>query len=123
MNEKDYILKLVKASTQLLVTIVSGKNVMDSLVTEEKNDIKISEDDLFLIIISKYINDGKINEAENLIFEHINGCRSAINFEIALSFYRKLSQWSDEQLSKVNFSREEIIDGITEVKSMYEIKR
>jgi hypothetical protein len=69
---------------------------------------------------SKYINDGKINEAENLIFEHINGCRSAINFEIALSFYRKLSQWSDEQLSKVNFSREEIIEGLTEVKSIYE---
>lgn len=120
MNEKDYIIRLVKASTQLLVTILSGKNVMDSLLDEQNNKITISENDLLSITLNKYINDNKINEAENILFERIQTCKSASNFQIALSFYKRLSLWSDEQLSKVNFSRGEIIEGIRDVKKIYE---
>ncbi|MFT8313670.1 MAG: DUF6483 family protein [Clostridium sp.] len=116
MNESDYIMKLIKSSTQLLVTIFSGKNAMDSLVNEQNGNVTISENDLLSIMLNNYINAGKINEAENMIFEHIEICKSPFNLQIALSFYKKLNLWSDDKLAKCNFSRNEIVEGLRDVK-------
>lgn len=120
MNESDYIMKLIKSSTQLLVTIFSGKNAMDSLVNEQNGNVTISENDLLSIMLNNYINAGKINEAENMIFEHIEICKSPFNLQIALSFYKKLNLWSDDKLAKCNFSRNEIVEGLRDVKKIYE---
>lgn len=120
MNEEnDYILRLIKSATQLLVTIVSGKNVMDSFVDEENHKVKVSQDNLLKVMVNKYISDGKINEAEDMIFEAIEANKSEENFKTALSFYEELSGWSDHKLSKYNFSKREIIQGLEDVKEIY----
>lgn len=55
MNESDYVMRIVKSSTQLFVTIISGKNVMDSLVDEQNGNVSISESNLLSIMLNKYI--------------------------------------------------------------------
>ncbi|MCR3760947.1 hypothetical protein KYB31_18395 [Clostridium felsineum] len=120
MDEKDYILRLIKSCTQLTVSILSGKNVMDSLAPKEKNNITISEGELLSIMISKYVKEKKINEAEDMIFREIEECKSADNLERALAFYRELSSWKDKELEECNFSKREILEGIEDVKKLYE---
>lgn len=120
MNENDYFMRLIKSGTELLVTIFSGKNVMDSLVNEQSNKTSISESNLLEIMINKYISEGKIDEAENLLFERINECKSASNYDVAISFYKKINTWSEEKLAECNFSKTEIIDGLKDVGKLYE---
>ena len=89
MQEKDYILRLIKSCTQLAATIVTGKNVMESLVGKQKNSVSISESQMLSIMINKYIEEGKINKAENILFQEIEKCKSASNLETALLFYEE----------------------------------
>ena len=120
MQEKDYILRLIKSCTQLAATIVTGKNVMESLVGKQKNNISISESEMLSIMINKYIEEGEINKAENMLFQEIEKCKSASNLETALLFYEELGRWNEEELKKCNFSKREILEGIEDVKKLYE---
>ncbi|WP_242851602.1 DUF6483 family protein [Clostridium sp. DMHC 10] len=81
--------------------------------------MKVSEDDLLQFMVNKYISDGKINEAEDMIFEAIEANKSEENFKTAVSFYEEINNWSEDRLSKCNFSKKEIIQGLEDVKEIY----
>lgn len=119
MTENDYIMRLIKSATQLAASILTGKNHMDS-PAEEIHNINISKDDMLTLMVNKYINDGKINEAEDMIFDAIEEHKSPEILQTAIFFYQQLSTWSDEKLTAYNFSRREIMQGLEEVKRLYE---
>lgn len=118
-EEKDYILRLIKATADFMVTIFSKKNAIGNCMNEQNHKVKVSQDDLLRFMVNKYISDGKINEAEDMIFKSIEANKSEENFKTALSFYEELSGWSDDKLSKYNFSKREIIQGLEEIKEIY----
>ena len=65
-----------------------------------------------------FLQEGKICEAENWLFEHLN--EDDISWlHTAVYFYSKLNQLSDEYLADHNFSREEIESGLSEVCGLY----
>ncbi|MFL0252193.1 DUF6483 family protein [Clostridium neuense] len=120
MNEEnDYILRLIKSAMDFMVTVFSKKNAIGNCMDEANHKVKVSEDDLLRFMVNKYISDGKINEAEDMIFEAIEANKSEENFKTAISFYEELSGWSDDKLSKYNFSKREIIQGLKDVKEIY----
>ncbi|MNP20782.1 hypothetical protein D3C76_1133720 [compost metagenome] len=54
-----------------------------------------------------------------MLFEAIEDRKSSRNLELAVFFYETISKWDDERLNKCNFSKAEIVDGLNEVKSLY----
>jgi hypothetical protein len=66
----------------------------------------------------KLITDSKINEAEDLLFESIDTFDSNYLL-LALDFYARLNEYDDDDLKQCNFSREEIDDGLMEVKKLF----
>ena len=66
------------------------------------------------------IDDGRIDEAENKIYE-ITEDSDKRNLEIAILFYSYLNDKSDDFLEEHNFSREEIKSGLKEIASRYGI--
>lgn len=60
------------------------------------------------------INQGKINEAENMLYEEL-GPKNKKYIELALDFYGRLNNLDDEFLEKNNFPREEIEQGLKAV--------
>ncbi|WP_300347669.1 DUF6483 family protein [Clostridium sp.] len=114
--EKDYIKRLITAASNMLIAITSGKDAVKSNIEDDNYDMKLSEDDLLEIMIRKYLEEGKINKAENLIFDSLESHVSKRNYEIALKFYDEINNYSDERLDKCNFSRKEIIEGLEELK-------
>lgn len=120
VNENDYIQRIIKGISNLLVSIAAGKNAVESCIDESTNRVVISEDKLLEIMIKRYMNEGKINEAEDMLFEEIETNRSAKNLETALYFYKELNEWDEKRLSKYNFSKREIVEGLKEVKKLYE---
>lgn len=68
--------------------------------------------------------DGKINEAENLLFQAIQ-TDTNIDYDylrVALDFYLKLEQYPNDYLKLCNFSRVEISDGWTALTSEFRIE-
>ena len=64
------------------------------------------------------IDEGLINEAENIIFEILEKGNKT-DLQIALQFYSYLNDKSDLFLEKHNFSREEILLGLRDVMAQY----
>lgn len=117
MFERDYIQRVIKSIGQMAIAIVIGKRAVDSIIDEEKETVAITEDELLEIMIGKCLSEGKINEAENMIFEAMKSRKSAKDLEIALSFYEEINKWDEDKLAKYNFSKQEIVEGLEDVKN------
>lgn len=118
MFEQDYIKRLCESIGNMIVGFVAGKNAVTSKIEDENHDVKLSEDDLLEIMVKKFLYEGKINEAEDLIFDSMHDRHSKKVYEIALDFYKQINEYSDEKLINCNFSREEIKDGLEELKAL-----
>lgn len=122
MFEKDYLKRVIKGIGQMLIAISIGKSAIESNIDEDKHTVAISEDDLLELMIKRYISDGKINEAENMLFEAIISRKSVKDLEIALYFYEEINKWDEHKLEKFNFSRQEVVEGLKDVKKLYGVK-
>lgn len=117
MFENDYFERMIKTVINGLVSIFKNKNSIESSI--ENDSVILKEDQLLEIMIKKYISEGQINKAEDMLFEAIEDRKSSRNLELAVFFYETISKWDDEKLMKCNFSKAEIVDGLNEVKSLY----
>jgi len=118
MFEQDYMKRIIKGIGELLIGIFIGKNGIENNINQENQDVRISEDELLEFMIKRYISDGKINEAENMLFEAIKSNKSQKNLGVALFFYDEIDKWSEEKLVKHNFSKHEIKEGLKDLKSL-----
>ena len=119
MFEKEYILRVVKACVQTAVAIFAGKHNVKSDVYVDDDNLVFSEDELLEFVIRKYLSDGKINEAENLIFEATTTRKTSKNLETALLFYKEIDSWEENKLLKCNFSKLEIQQGMSDLRKLY----
>ena len=91
-----------------------GKNILKD---DKKADAeKIGSTDLFKIILNKLFYEGNYDKAEDLIFDELEKNDSPEVYEIAVEFYNTLLKKSDEELNESNFSREEIYQGLDDIK-------
>ncbi len=71
---------------------------------------------IFKVVLKSLYNKGNYNEAENLIFHELEKNNSPEIYEAACTFYNLLLKKSDEELLKNNFSKEEIYQGLEDIK-------
>jgi hypothetical protein len=64
------------------------------------------------------VDDGKVNEAENEIYEMTENLDQNY-LEVVLLFYSYLNDKSDEFLEDNNFSRDEVKEGLETIVSRY----
>lgn len=107
MFEQDYVMRLIKEMVRAILKLVFNIDTPSPTaeLLEDKEAKQTLEDLLDLV------DDGKVNEAENQLYEIIE----AGNFddlEIALLFYSYLNDKTDEFLICNNFTREEVKMGI-----------
>ncbi|MBD7913164.1 MULTISPECIES: DUF6483 family protein [Clostridium] len=118
MFESDYMKRLIESIGKMLVAITSGKDAIESNIKFEEDNVSISEDGLLEIMVNKYVHEGKLDEAEKIIFEAVKSRKSRRSFEIALSFYKEISEWDESKLTKYNFSKKRIIQGLENIKKL-----
>lgn len=88
---------------------------------EEKSSDKVdinqmSSTDIFQIFLRRLYYEENYNKAENLIFDELQKNNSTEIHIIATDFYNLLLKKSDEELRRSNFSREEIYQGLEDIK-------
>lgn len=107
-------MRLIEEIIRTLLKLVCN---IDSNKEEEKSykEVKTSEK---LNEFIDMIDEGKINEAENILFDSLTG-QDRNQVVIALEFYTYLNDKEDDFLVKYNYSREEIVYGIKYISKIY----
>jgi hypothetical protein len=112
--EQDYIMRLVKEMVRALLKLLFNIDT-DSPTSELLED---SEEKTTLDTLLNMVDDGKVNEAENKIYEMTENLEKNY-LEVALLFYSYLNDKSDEFLEDNNFSRDEVKEGLETIVSRY----
>lgn len=115
--QKDWVMKQIQSMIQLVARYFFKKDIIEYEVIDETN---ITQTDLLHKELVGLLNSLRINEAENLLFERIIS-NDLNHLAVALDFYRRLNELSDEQLEESNFSRDEIKNGLEEIARMYRL--
>ena len=106
-------MRIVHELVRMLIRLVFSKDIDRD--GEEAVPLEVLEKYKKLISM---IDDGQINEAENLLLDGLEPDSRAY-FELALMFYEKLNGKTDEFLEEHDYSREEVTDGIKYVADFY----
>jgi len=85
---------------------------------EMQREVRQLESDLLYVLLCKMIDDRKINDAENLLFDMLE-VNNQDHLAIATDFYNSLSNLTDKELKASDFSKDEISNGINEIKTLF----
>ena len=113
LEDKDYVMRIVHEWIRTLIRLIFGKDID----AEEDTGIsaEVAEQYRKLMVM---IDDGEINEAENILLDGLEEGDRAY-FEMALLFYEKLGGKPDEFLAEHDYSRQEVVDGLKYVVNFY----
>lgn len=114
MFEQDYIMRLIKEMVRAILKLIFQID-MDSPMAELLEE---SEERATLEALLDLVDAGRINEAENRIYEITEGLDQS-HLEIALLFYSYLNDKSDDFLEENIFSRNEVKQGLQDIVSRY----
>lgn len=116
MYEKDYIMRLIKEMVRALLKLLF--NIDTSLSMDEV--IKQAEEKVLLDKLLSMIDEGRICEAENELYEiTADGDRQYL--KTALIFYYRLAEKGNDYLKEHNFSLTEVKEGVEALADRYNI--
>lgn len=115
MFENDYVMRLIREIVRAILKLLFDIDT-DSPTSELMEDV---EEKAMLNNLLKMIDDGKINEAENFIYDLSEDGNNKSNLKMTLIFYSHLNEKSDEFLINNNFSREEVQNGLKSIVNKY----
>lgn len=110
MFEQDYVMRLIKEMVRAILKLLF--NIDTELPTAELLENKEEKETLKNLF--DMIDDGKINEAENRLYD-LTSDTDMNSLEIALLFYSYLNDKTDDFLEENDFSRDEIKLGLENV--------
>ena len=120
MLHQDYIMRQIEMLTEAIACLVFNKET--AIHYEIRDEIKQAETDILYLQLRTLLNNNKIIEAENLLFDMIDPLETN-HFIIAIHFYEQLSKMNDAELNERDFSKVEIIDGLNKIIKLYDNTR
>ncbi len=115
MFQPDYIMRQIETLTQAAAKLFMHKDI--NKIEMFKEDGSLSGAGLLYHRLKALINQGKINEAEDLLFAELDSAPVSEILAVVIHFYRDLAALTDEQLKQANFSRAEIAQGLADVQN------
>lgn len=113
--QQDYVMRLIKQMMQAIAKIMFKKKeeeeISDSFLTTSSDGS--GDIDLFDLADS-----GRINEAENLLYEHLDTSDMS-QLRSAFAFYEHINEFQNEFLEEHDYSREEVLEGIKNIASEF----
>ena len=104
-DEKDYIMRMIKETIRVLFVVAFGEKYV-SVELENKYEVSGKNLKYFLDMI----DEGNINEAENLFLDSMDYTNKEAVMAGAL-FYEHINEKDNEFLTSNNYTREEVLSG------------
>lgn len=115
---KDWFMMQVEQMVEFVTRVVFGESYNEYQVEDYDN---LTEEDKLFIGITALLNENKISEAEEYLFEKVD-VENMKQFRVVLDFYQKLNNFSDEELEENNFSREMVFNGLKNISERFGIQ-
>lgn len=117
MFNNDFILRLAEGIGNMSASVLGLKDNRKMEVVQLEG---LSDSNIIKTIINKHLRSGKFNEAEDFLFNILENNPSEEIFQIGSWMYEELDKKSDEELISSNFTRNEIIQGTTDLCTLKE---
>jgi len=117
MFQEDWAMRQIRYAIQFIARLLFNRDIVSYEIRDIYNQ---TETDMLYIHLNTMIDEGRINEAENMLFDMLDN-NDTNNLILALDFYSRLNDMSDEELEAREFSREEIESGLNDIKAQFGI--
>ena len=107
-DEKDYIMRIIKEVSRVLFSLMLGKQYK-SVELQKENKYEVSGETLEEL--QNMVDQGLVNEAENVLLEGIDYTKEQ-EIIAAVLFYQYVSEKDTEFLTLHSYSKEEALDGL-----------
>ena len=110
-DEKDYIMRMIKDMVRVLFSLMLGK---------QYTQVELPRENRFLVSgknlgdLKEMADQGKINEAENLLLENLD-YENKEEVTAAVLFYEYVGQMEESFLKENGYSLEEVYDGLMQI--------
>lgn len=106
IEDKDYFMRLVHETVRMLMRLIFQKDI------DAQSDLSVPAELMEIYEeLTAMIDNGQINEAENLLLERLDPENRAY-FQMALMFYERLGCKSEQFLEEHDYTQEEVMDGL-----------
>lgn len=113
MLKNDYLLTQIEGLARAIAKIFFNKEKVVYEVAEEET----LTDELYRKL-REMIDQGEINEAENILYDHM--ISSDLRYlELVLDFYNRLNELDEAFLEAHDYGKDEILQGLKDVASCY----
>ena len=114
---EDWLMRQIETMVSAIISIIFQTSPKSENIETEMT-ISDTVDSGKRDTIISFLQNGKICEAENWLYENMN--EDDISWlNTAVYFYSEINKLSDEYLAAHDFSREEIESGLSEVCGLY----
>ena len=110
-EESDYIMRMIKEAARVLFSLIFGKKYTQ---IELPKGNKFSVSGSSLDDLTELVDQGKINEAENILLENLD-YENPEELAAAVLFYEYVSEKGQEFLQAHDYSLEEAAEGIKQI--------
>ncbi len=115
--QQDFIMRQIELIARYIAESVFKKKSTEYKIIEKEN---LSDTDKLHNKLVNLINENKINEAEDLLFDSLD-LDNKKYLEVAIDFYARLTKLDDATLELNDFTKEEIAEGLADVSNKYGI--
>ena len=114
MFEEDYIMRQIREMVRMLLKLLFQMDMEE----DSEELLRGTKENEVLRELLEMVDDGRINEAENRVYELCEDGEMA-NLKVMLLFYDYLNGKSDEYLEECEFSREELKEDMRDLLAGY----
>ena len=111
----DYLMRQIEDMARLCSEVLFAKHTEPLPVFDEQGNV--TEHGVLYGRLRMLCSGGRVNEAENLLFDRLDAPGGEALLPAAVQFYKDIQNWEDAALEQAGFSRAEIRDGLAEVQA------
>ena len=111
----DYLMRQIEDMARLCSEVLFAKHTEPLPVFDEQGNV--TENGVLYGRLRMLCSGGRVNEAENLLFDRLDAPGGEALLPAAVQFYKDIQNWEDAALEQAGFSRAESRDGLAEVQA------
>lgn len=117
----DYLMRQIEDMARLCSEVLFAKHTEPLPVFDEQGNV--TENGVLYGRLRMLCSAGRVNEAENLLFDRLDAPGGEVLLPAAVQFYKDIQNWEDAALEQAGFSRAEIRDGLAGVQARLQSAR
>lgn len=113
--QQDWLIRQIEMILSFITQMLFGKSHENSAAVEDTRQTLSAE---LTQRLTALLQEKRLGEAEDLLFQHLDGEDTSL-LATAVDFYQQANALTDAELESQGFTREELLEGLSQVAERY----